>query len=186
MPPSSSPPPPSPSPPPPAKTATGPSVGPGAIPGKICASSQPVLLVIGAARSGTSALAHLLHLQGAYAGELGSKHSDDRHPNIGSYELQALTRLLSAMLASRKQSWLACQEVVVPNASDRRDAALLQAGDPAPYRTAHSDQRCGRSIEPAELRLAALLRRLASNETQPPAIWPAETCPPRTTSGAQL
>ena len=49
------------------------------------------------------------------------------------------------------------------------------------YRTAHSVQRCGRGIEPAELRLAALLRRLASNETQPPAIWPAETCPPRTT-----
>ena len=374
MPPSSSPPPPSPSPPPPAIAATGPSVGPGAIPGKICASSQPVLLVTGAARSGTSALAHLLHLQGAYAGELGSKQqsSDPRHPNIGSYELNALTRLLSAMLASRKQSWLACQELVVPNASDRRDAALLQAarslayrlfaslrgacapillkhpmlapllgwwaaalqppsfappilleavrdplatarseltgslwelhtvheggifarwrretalvlnhsagafrgrslfvhyadwiatdratqslfaerlrarlaalgatgltaapdgrlaadieahareadsfeavpaclqrcgsarecqrncsypfpcapGDPAPFRTAHSDQRCGRSIEPAELRLAALLRRLASNVTQPPAIWPAETCPPRTNaSGAQL
>ena len=58
-------------------------------------------------------------------------------------------------------------------------------GDPAPYRTAHSDQRCGRSIEPAELRLAALLRRLASNETQPPAIWPAETCPPRTNASAR-
>ena len=127
MPPSSSPPPPSPSPPPPAKAATGPAVGPGAIPGKICATSQPVLLVTGAARSGTSALAHLLHLQGAYAGELNSKYSDDRHPNIGSYELNALTRLLSAMLASRKQSWLNCQELVVPNASDRRNAALLQA-----------------------------------------------------------
>ena len=58
-------------------------------------------------------------------------------------------------------------------------------GEELPYRTAHSVQRCGRSIEPAELRLAALLRRLASNETQPPAIWPAETCPPRTNASAR-
>ena len=100
-----------------------------------CASSQPVLLVTGAARSGTSAIAHLLHLQGAHAGELGSKAlGDRRHPNIGSYELNALTRLLSAMLASRKQSWLNCQELVVPNASDRRDAALLQQARLLAYR----------------------------------------------------
>ena len=47
---------------------------------------------------------------------------DPRHPNIGSYELNALTRLLSAMLSSRKQSWLAYASF---RASDRRDAALL-------------------------------------------------------------
>ena len=50
-----------------------------------CKEKAPaVVLVAGASRSGTSALAHLLSLFGADTGQI--PNADPRHPGLGSFE----------------------------------------------------------------------------------------------------